>query len=420
MDSHLARAAIACALFGLLVVTRVAPAAEDSERGGPLALDRAIALALQRHPALNASAYEPGLAQARIAQSGLRVNPELAFEREGSLEATLSLGQVIELGDKRGRRVGVARAGFDLVGVEQRALQLDVLAKVTTAFIDVVATQERVRFAGHSRELAQRALDAISARVAAGRTPEAERSRARIAVLRAGLDERQASSALRGARHALASLWGDAEPTFGSAQADLFTLPPVVPLADLVARIEQNPQITRFASQLRLQQAQLRLAKAQARPDLALSLGVKRLEEEGDTALVAGFSLPLPLFDRNQGAIREAGVRIAQTGAEREAALIGVRATVFALHEQLATTRERSEVLRDQAVPQARVALEQTRYGYDRGRFSFLELATAQQDLLALESAAIDAAADYHRLLAELERITSEPLVATLPEVSTP
>lgn len=416
MNSSLARAAIACALLGLAAAGRAAPAVP----GAPLALGQAIELALQRHPALRAGAYDLALAQARAAQAGLRPNPELAFEREGSLETTLSLGQVIELGGQRSRRVDAALAGLDLAGVEQYARQLDVLAGVTTAFIDVVAMQERVRFAGHSRELAQRTLDAVSARVAAGRTPEAERSRARIALLRAGLDERQAGSALRGARHALSSLWGEAEPGFGSAQADFFALPPVVPLADLVARIERNPQITRFASQLRLQQAQLRLAKAQARPNLVLSLGVKRLEEEGDTALVAGFSLPLPLFDRNQGTIREAGLRLTQTGAEREAALIHLRATVFALHAQLAAARERSVVLREEAAPQARIALEQTRYGYDRGRFSFLELATAQQELLALESAAIDAAADYHRLLAELERITGEPLVTTVPEVPAP
>ena len=54
--------------------------------------------------------------------------------------------------------------------------------------------------------------------------------------------------------------------------------------------------------------------------------------------------------------------------------------------------------------------MEQTRYGYDRGRFSYLELATAQQELLDLRAAIIDAAADYHRLLAEIERLTNEKL----------
>jgi cobalt-zinc-cadmium efflux system outer membrane protein len=70
----------------------------------------------------------------------------------------------------------------------------------------------------------------------------------------------------------------------------------------------------------------------------------------------------------------------------------------------------RAETLRGEALPQAQTALAQTQSGYDRGRFSFLELATAQQEVLEVRAAAIAAAADYHRLRAELERLTSEPL----------
>jgi cobalt-zinc-cadmium efflux system outer membrane protein len=159
-----------------------------------------------------------------------------------------------------------------------------------------------------------------------------------------------------------------------------------------------------------LRDAELRLAQAQARPNIALSLGIRRFEESGDSALVAGFSMPLAIHDRNQGAIREARVRRLQSEAELEAARVRARGTLFALYQEMRAARERAEALRNEAVPQARTALEQTQDGYQRGRFSFLELITSQQDLLGLREAAIDAAADYHRLLAELERITSEPL----------
>ncbi|MGD9597558.1 MAG: TolC family protein [Steroidobacteraceae bacterium] len=435
MKPVFARALAACAgmcLTGLGGALHAAggDATRDESRAA-LTLERAVELAMRRNPELAASVFELTAGQARVAQAALRANPELALEFENfagsgaahgtdALETTLSLSQVIELGGKRGRRVGAARAAFDLVGVEQQARQLDVLAQVTTRFIDVVALQERVRFAGHSRDLAQRTLDAIAARVTAGRTPEAERSRARIALLRVEIDERQAHSALRGARRALASLWGEAEPRFGTARADLYALPPVAPLAELEARIGRNPDIARFASEARLREAELALARAGARPNLALGLGVRRLGETSDTALVAGFSMALPAFGRNQGTIREAEARISQSTAAREAALIRVRSTLFGLYEQMVAVRDRGDALRDRAVPQARIALEQTRYGYDRGRFSFLELVTAQQELLELEAAAIDAATDYHRLLAELERITSEPLTLPVSEAPAP
>ena len=105
----------------------------------------------------------------------------------------------------------------------------------------------------------------------------------------------------------------------------------------------------------------------------------------------------------------------AQTDAQRQAALLRAHATVFGLYQELSATRGRVETLRGDALPEEQKALDQTQYGYERGRFSYLELATAQQELLDLRAAIIDAAADYHRLLAEIERLTNAPLGPQTP-----
>jgi cobalt-zinc-cadmium efflux system outer membrane protein len=300
----------------------------------------------------------------------------------------------------------------DLVGIERQAQQLDVLAEVARRFITLVAAQERVVFAQSARELAQRTLDAITTRVQAARSPEAERSRARITVTRARVEEQQAGSELRSARLALAALWGGHDPTFTHAKADLFTLDTVESFEELVRKLERNPDFVRFASEARLRDAELRLAQAQARPDITLRVGVGRFNDTRTTGLTAGFSMPLPLFDRNQGAIREAQVRRAQTDAQRQGALLRASAAVYGLYQQLAASRTSLQILRNDALPQAQQALDQTQYGYERGRFSYLELATAQQELLQLRATLIEVAADYHRELAEIERLTNEPVAA--------
>lgn len=408
--------------------------AETPEVAAPVAeitLAQAIELALRRNPELIASGYGISAAQARILQAAVRPNPELGLELENfagsgrargteALETTLSLSQVVELGGKRQLRVSVAESDLDVASIEQRARQLDVLAEVTRHFIDVVAAQERLRFAGQSSRLAQKTLEAIATRVDAARSPEAERSRARIAVTRAQLEQAQARSELQSARYTLAALWGDAQPTFSAVQANLFAFPSVENFESLLARLERNPDFVRFASEGRLRDAELRLAQAQARPNMTFSLGVRRFEETGDAALVGGFSMALPVFDRNRGAIREAQVRRAQSDAERNAAFVRARAALFGLYQEVSAARVRSDTLRSEAIPQAQIAFEQSQYGYDRGRFSFLELVTAQQELFELEEAAIDAAADHHRLLAEIERLTSEPLTNVALESQIP
>lgn len=420
MVSSMLRAAVACIALHLAFTAGVR-AADSPAPAGELTLADAVGLALERNPDLVASRYELTASQARIVQAGLRPNPELGVEYENfagsgtvrsvdALETTLSLSQVIELGGKRDLRRSVAEADSDLIAIEQRARQLDVLAEVTRRFIEVVTAQERVRFAQEAVQLARQTLEAITQRVEAARAPIAEQSRARIALTRATVEEQQAASELRAARQSLAALWGDAEPAFSRATADLFRFDSAESFQAFFQRLERTPDFLRFASEARLREAELRLAQAQARPNLTLGLGVRRFEETNDTALVAGFSMALPVYDRNQGAIREARVRRAQTDAQRQAALARARASLFSLYQEMTSARMRAETLRGEALPQAQTALAQTQSGYDRGRFSFLELATAQQEVLEVRAAAIAAAADYHRLRAELERLTSEPL----------
>jgi cobalt-zinc-cadmium efflux system outer membrane protein len=397
-----------------------------AEPTGTLTLARAIEAALAGNPDLAVTAFDLKAADARITQAGLRINPELSAELEDfagtdsvrgidSLQTTLTLSQVIELGDKRAQRTNVASIDRELFGVERQAQQLDVLAEVVRRFIAVVAIQAEVALTQRATALAQDTVTVIAERVRAARSPQAEQSRATIALTRARIEQEQAKSALRGARHALAALWGSYAPAFSEANADLFELAPSAPFEMLTERLRRNPDFLRFATQARLRDAELRLAQAQARADVNVSLGLRRFEATDDFGLVAGVSVPIRRFNRNQGAIREAEVRVGQVGAETQAALVAAEATLFGLYEELLSAKARSEALRSEAVIQAQAALAQTRDGYERGRFSYLELAAAQEELLDLERASIEAAAEYHRLQAEIERLTGESITTSIP-----
>lgn len=431
MDIRSTRAMCAsvAACFG--VFTTHALAADDYEPRGAITLAQALDAALTVNPELAAGRYELSAAQARIVRAGTRPNPELSLELENfageaaarqadALESTLSISQVVELGGKRDLRRALAEADRDVTALELRARQLDLLADVARRFIDVVASQERLRYAEASLVLAQKTLDAIAARVKAARSPVAEASRARIAVTRAQIERQQARLRLETARGALALTWGQPIPKFTSAKAELFDFPQLAPFAQLALKIEKTPDILRFASEMRMRDAELSLARAQRRPNVAFSVGLRNFQATGDNAVVAGFSLPLAIHDRNQGNIAEVRSRRAQLDAQREAGKTRILGALYALYREAEAARERASALREHALPQARDALTQTEYGYQRGRFSYLELLTAQQELLELNAAAVDAAADHHRLIAEIERLTSEPLTTANLEAPLP
>ncbi len=255
MSSALQRAAFACVFY--LFSSSAPRAVEEFISPLELTLAHAIETALVRNPDLIASRYELTAAQARITQAGLRVNPQLDAEFEnfaGSgassgvdvLETTLSLGQVIELGGKRALRQAAAEADRDVIAVEQRARELDLLAEVTRRYIDVVAAQERVRSTQQAAGLARQTREAIRVRVEAARSPLAEQSRAQIALTRAMLAEQQTAGELRAARYSLASLWGDPEPAFASVNGELFRAETLPSFQVFFNRLERTPEFLRF------------------------------------------------------------------------------------------------------------------------------------------------------------------------------
>jgi cobalt-zinc-cadmium efflux system outer membrane protein len=123
--------------------------------------------------------------------------------------------------------------------------------------------------------------------------------------------------------------------------------------------------------------------------------------------------VPLRVANRTQGAIAEAQARLDKAPLEREAALLEARTRLFELYQELDQARAEARALATDIVPRAEEALEQTQYGYERGRFSYLEVSEARRELIAAQHSQIEIAAGYHLLIAEIERLTSEPVAGS-------
>jgi outer membrane protein, heavy metal efflux system len=419
-----ARALFACLLLiasSVPVVCAQTPPGRAAD-GSALSLALAIERALAGNPALRGFGYSLRAQDARIAAAGQRPATEANFELENVLgsgefgggdaaEATFALSQVIELGARRRLRDAAARSEKDLLVVEQQAAQLDVLAEVSRRFVAVAAAQEQQIVLELATTLAQRTVDDVARRVRAGKSPEGELLRARAALSQAHLDQERAIAAVSAARQALAATWGAARPDFPAVDADLYRFPVLRDFEALAASVEANPDFLRFASAARLRDAQIRLARSQRKPDLVVSGGVRRFEDVGEQALVMGISVPLFSGRRAAPAIAEAEALRGLVDVEREAALVQARTQLYALFAQLRQSIRETEVLRLDVMPQLERALSATRYAYERGRYGYLELVDAQRALLDARAAAIVSAAAGKDLLAEIERLTSEPLI---------
>jgi len=381
-----------------------------------IGLNEAVARTLTRNPALIAFGYQSQAQDGRVLQAGLAPNPELSFTVENALgtgnfsgtdgaETTLSIAWILERGVRQ-RRIDTARAGIPLLAVETDIKRLDAAAETARWFFASLSGQARRVNAREAVRLAQETVQAVQKRVTAGKSPQAELARAQAELARTKLKQEDIEHELVSARRRLAAQWGETEPQFTRVSGDLMALPDTASFEDLGTRISKNPDIARFLSKQRVDEAELRLARAQRKPSWRVSAGIRRLEISDDEAFVANVTLPLALRNRNQGRIAEAQASLAQTNAEADAARIRYETLLFVIYQELQHSLHRVETFRDDVIPRLEQALKDTRKAYELGRYSYFEWRTVQQDLLDARSALLEASVDAHQKAIEIERLT--------------
>lgn len=384
----------------------------------PLHLQDAVARALASNPSLTAEAAQLRAVEARARREGLptpyvagadleNVAGTGALSGVDSAETTLRLGRVIELGGKRAARQALGGAEIAQQRNQADATRLDIASRTTARFIEVVADQQRLDFANQRVAQAQRTRREVARWVDAARNPESDLAAADIALAEAELEREHAEHELASARVTLASSWGAPQADFESVRGELHELPAVEPFESLAQRLPRTSAQRAAQLEAATIAARRRVAESNAKPDIHVNLGVRRLEAFGDQGLVMSVSVPLGTRSRASHAISEADAQLAALEARRDAQRWDQHQALFEKYQELSHARTEVDALRDKMLPKAEQAFAFTRRGFDAGRFSFIALAQAQATLFGLRQRSVDAAARYHTLLVEVERLTA-------------
>ena len=379
----------------------------------PVSLAQALAQAAEQSPRIAQARAKADAAEARARQAGVSPNPEISLEAENfagtgafqglrRTETTLALSQRIELGGKRSARVAVASAERDFAFLSFGAAAADLARDIRISHADLRAAEDRAVLArdnvGQARELARTARVLVEA----GRDPPLRQLRAEALLAEAQAEQARAFGDLLAARRLLADLIGSSDPELSAAASDTEqapgALPPATPSLD-----ERLAAAERDAAQ-----ARIRVARADAVPDVTASGGVRRFNDGRETGFLAGVSIPLPVRNRNR-----AGIEAAQADAlAGEAALAQARLNSRrAQHDArmlLGAAEARVEALSGPSLRQAEEAVRLARVGYGAGKFSLLELLDAQAALTTARTALIEARLDRARALAALIRANAQ------------
>ncbi len=408
-------------VFSLLVMVFNPAVAYSGEQ--PLTLSEALSRTMAQNPGLQVfdlrlEALEGGrftADQSPVLETGLEVENFLGSDNlqgvDGA-EYTLSLSSVLELGGKRQARVSVVESRYGLLEAERRAETLDVLGRVTQLFVATLALQEKLQLAAEAVGLAETTHASIARRATRGATPEAEVLRARAALTQSQIEHSRLQAEFENRKVALASLWGDTDPEFKLLHGDLFQFGSSDSFEALYQRVNDSPAIQVYASEQRIRVAEIQLARSQSESDIRWEVGIRRLEEMDDTALTAGFSIPLFAGRRNRGELQAAQAARNEVGFRRQDTLLRLHSRLFAAYHSRQQSIEAVKRIRSQMLPDLSQALTQTRDAYESGRYSYVEWTAAQRELLSARLALIDAATTALLNQALIEQLTAQPLAS--------
>ena len=403
-------AAATCAGIALALSAVPARATALQEPVAPLTLEQAQRLAREGNPALSAARREVEATEGQVLQGSLRPNPEFVFQADDAsrLSRTTSaqLDVPVETANKREARVDAAERGRDVAQTDLVERSQRLRAAVSAAFFDVLAAQALLQAAQDSLALARRASDIASKRVTAGKVSPVEETKARVAEASARVSLAQAESGLRNARTRLSSLWGNPVPQFTIAEGSVDTLPELPGPATVELRLQRAPLLLRAENELQRRKALVGVEQSRTVPDFTVSVGMKRREDTvARDQLLVGVSVPLPVFNRNQGNLLEALRREDKARDELQAVRTSVSADAWQALERVTARHREARLLQSEVLPGARSAYEAATIGFENGKFSFLELLDAQRTLFSATAQYLASVAAVHAALAELDGI---------------
>jgi len=411
------RAAACCLLLpSLLLGTSVNAAPNIGGDTRSISLHEAVTKTLANNPDLRAFDYQMKAQKGRVQQAGLAPSPEVSFELEDALgtgdhtgltsaQATISIGWVLERG-LRQHYIDAARAGSSLFSVEADIKRLDAAAETARLYLVSLAFQARMVNADKTVQLAEETIEAVRKRVKAGRTPDAELSRAQAELARRKLEREDIEHELVSANRRLAAQWGVTAPSFTRVAGDIINLPKVASFKTLQSQLQQNPEFARLMSDQRLKKAALQLAQAQNKPSWRVNAGIRHIGSSDDVAFVTGITIPFGERTRNPGRIAEASANLEKIDLEENAARVRIETALYVMHEKLQHSLHVINTVRDEIIPPLEKALSETRRAYNLGRYSYLEWRSVQAELLDAHDALIEASIDAHQNIIEIERLT--------------
>lgn len=370
---------------GLLAVIGFAPAC--SAQG--LAHDRAVEIALESAPAVQAQRASLESAQAQAISAGRLPDPELIV---GVDNLPVTDGDAFSLTSDfmTMRKVGVMQAfpnASKRASERERAAAVIALSqsRSSQATLEVSRSASQAWFAARAAsELEQQLLElraelslaaqASRAAFASGRGNSVEALAAQTALVEVDDQLIAARSQIRSARAKLQQWIGEPASQPLSNGPNVRELP--IARERIVASVHQHASVRTFDQQVALARSEIEMVRAQRRPDFTTELVYAKRGDAYSDMVSIQFRVGLPLFARNRQdpLLRAKYAELSQVQAEREGELRMHAAEVTRELAAWEAARERLEFYERERLPLARERVRVARAAYQSANLALSDV----------------------------------------------
>ena len=382
-------------------------------------LQEMIEVVVKNNPELATSKLELDVGQARLKQEELWDNPTFTAESENfsgdspgfrNSENTFWLSQPFLLGGKRDFRKGIAYQELEIARLAYDAKKRCIILAVEEAVYDILLAQEMIELAEQAEEIARDVYKDKESQMSEKHSAEIMLSM-EIELSEAEMDVLNAKKDLKVAKKQLALLLGEGEVLPGDCKDTLerdYKIPEYSQLKDCL--LSKNPEI--LAHTVREEQGNylLKYAKSERIPDVELSVGVRQFNEDDTYSFVGGISVPLPLFNRNQGGIQEALVNQKRLEVERNAEINSLMLELDENYRTFTILEKEITVLKERILPKAEEMLDKFMEGYEKKEIPYIGVLEARRKHIETRKKYIETLRDFNATIAQLERLCSTHL----------
>ena len=384
-----------------------------------LTLAVALDLGEKQNLDLVAARAQQNVARAGLIIAGERPNPSGSFgaTRDAPHENAL-IDAPIEIGPRRSRRIGVARAEIGVTMVDISAVEKQVRREIRDAYFGLAHARAATMQQADALGLAQRLQGIAKARFNAGDIPELEVTQADLETARAQANLQVAQQEEKVALSDLNALLNETAETNWDLGDALVALPAPMELAELQSRAaSSNTELARIVQEQKVARSQTALLQAERIPLLGLQFGAD-LNNPGVGPNSGGYmvgprgqiSMEIPIFSHNQGEIAQSTATQRALENQLAAARRAVDARVASAYLDLQARQTQAQLYRDTIVPSSQKFEGMAEESYRAGKANILVVLTSQHDVQQAQRDYLDSLLAVQSAFAQLEQAVGAPL----------